>query len=281
MLKCTNHERRECIMKKKLFAILSLVMILAMGSMTAFATEGSNSPTAQDYLETLTPVDTLSYGTGGQGEEINVHFYDDGAIVVESTNGNPLLLKTKDNGNGGTVIEAKTDSGETIDIDVPAEFLQEMPKEVIGLVAAQIASTINSKADEYGAEAKAVIAFDYEGATDENGNITIKIQNLSGDDVVYVLHYITAEQRWEIVESEVSNGTLTIIGSTGQSPFIIIKFDRDVTGESTVDYSTQSVTNTVSGEVSPKTADTEPYAAMIAMISLACVTVFARKLAKR
>jgi hypothetical protein len=261
-------------MKKKLFAMLSLVAVLAMESVTVFATETTPSSNTRN-VETY---NVLTGATDGTGVSVSVTANADGTFTAETSSGTKLEFKS-----GGKILQS-TSTTETSAISTDGNTqLVEMTKETIVLMASQTASVVSEMATTYGAEALSVAAVDIEGTLDANGGLTIAASNIKKGDFVYVLHYNKATSSWEKCEAVVNDdGSISVTVPSGTlSPFIIIKFDKDVTSEvAGTDYSAQTVTNTVSGDVSPKTADAEPYTAMIALISVACIAVCTKKLAK-
>jgi hypothetical protein len=324
-------------MKKKLLAMLSLVTILAMESVTVFATETpspsstynstteetqntpdststtdststestgaaaiiatlqQNNETVSDVIEAYENIEpekttVIQSGAGdGSGGDTEVDFHEGGTLLIAKTNSDDALTKSiviaVEEKDDVTIMTGIVEGWKTLEAEVPDDgSFKKMDDDTKAIVAAKILDEIRNTENETGAKVESYISFSYEGSTDTNGYFTVKIKGLSNEDVVLVYHYNEETNQWEDLDRSQytvnADGSLSIKTDT-QSPFIVMKFDRDVTGS--VDYTTQTttVTNTVSGDVSPKTADTEPYAAMIAMISLACVTVFARKLAKR
>jgi hypothetical protein len=302
MLKCTNHERRECIMKKKLLAMLSLVTILAMESVTVFATEntGAPSPNSGNVLYgdvTTAQVASETFSNASVEEIVNsvvVQIDEESGTVA--TDAGLVFQKDEDNGLKligtavGTVLSEIVVSLDKSEGHTTTPFTVEETKAAVAV--AQVASNLGKTV---GANVQVSYAVNVESSTNENGEQNTNVSfNVGGkgkvkaanSTIIHIKHDNTTEN---LGAKEDENGNIVPErAASSLSPFILLVFDTPVPGLTTdVDYSSQSTmltngeSSTVAGDVSPKTADAKPYTAMIAMLSIACVAVCTRKLAKR
>jgi hypothetical protein len=142
-----------------------------------------------------------------------------------------------------------------------------------------------------GANVEAITTFDaHDLKFDNDGYATFAYSESYDGMPVVVLH--EGNNGWERVESKAENGQIRVRSFTA-SPFIIMKLDKDVSGITTTETAsgtnyaqpnasiTNGESNTVSGATSPKTADEIPYTAMIVAISIACIAVCTKKIAKK
>jgi hypothetical protein len=291
-----------CNMKKKLLAVLSLVMVLAMESVTVFATEGAPSPNSGNVLygnagdSTITgdvaaaTLDNVSVATIASTVEVTI---DDATGTVAIDTG---LVFTKDADNGlqltqttagaldltGVVVKLEKDSSQ-----VTKAFTAEETKSSVAV--AQYASDLGKNA---GSNLQISYAVSVEGSVDESGKPNKPVEfSVSGKSIVngnVTIIHVTDSGVTENLGATVSNGKITSKKiPSSYSPFVLLVFDSPVPGLTTdIDYATQStsLTNgesaTVSGDVSPKTADAYPYDIVVTVLAVAAIAVCGKKLAK-
>jgi hypothetical protein len=305
-----------CNMKKKLLAVLSLVMVLAMESVTVFATEGAPSPNSGNVLygsvadtiattteqvaevkttvtaklevkETTTNADgskTTTLGSGlkdanGVEKTVAVTEKTDGTIAVATSTGTTTTFKEA---AGSNVIQS-TSSKEVAQI-APADTMTKfgaLTNDAKVEAVAKAADVVENLQQTTGASADSVSIFEATGDVDENGGWNLSVAGAKVGDPYLVLH--NRNGVWVQCEATINAAGNLYIISGSKSPFIVIKLDKAVSGITSTsatteaDYTTQSVTNTVSGDVSPKTADAYPYAATIAAISIIAIAVCGKK----
>jgi hypothetical protein len=292
-----------CNMKKKLLAVLSLVMVLAMESVTVFATEGAPSPNSGNVLygnagdSTITgdvaaaTLDNLSVATIASTVEVTI---DEATGTVASDTG---LVFAKDADNGLQLTQTAAGALDLTGIIVKLEkdisqvtkaFTAEETKSSVAV--AQYASDLGKNA---GSNLQISYAVSVEGSVDESGKPNKPVEfSVSGKSIVngnVTIIHVTDSGVTENLGATVSNGKITSKKiPSSYSPFVLLVFDSPVPGLTTdIDYATQStsLTNgesaTVSGDVSPKTADAYPYAATIAAISIIAIAACTKKLVKR
>jgi hypothetical protein len=257
-----------CNMKKKLLAVLSLVMVLAMESVTVFATEGSPSPNSSN---------TISGAVGGATV--------DAATGVVTTAGAETIVPTA----GGTVYVLNSGAASAIGDSIALseassddyEFTTVKPSSVAAL--ANVYDSVKTvAAANSGANVEKAFTVDVtplKGQT--SGSITVSVPGITSANDVAVLHEnsVTGAISYAPVTA-VDNGSVTFYMDSFSAVMIVV-FDRQVSGltSSAADYSAQGTT-TVSGDVSPKTADAFPYDVVVAVFAVAAIAVCGKKLAK-
>jgi hypothetical protein len=327
-------------MRRKLLAVLSLVTILAMESITVFATEttGTPSPNSRNVLtgdvlygnagttteviettteqvatvettatakieikETKTNADgstttTLGSGTkdaNGVEKSFEVTKKIDGTLsVLSSSTGVTTTFMASTGSTGGNVIIQSTTSREkaTIAPTEGAKFI-EFTNTKLAEVLTKAADFTENIMQTTGAIVEAITTFDAQDVKFDNDGYATFAYSESYDGMpVVVLH--EGNNGWERVESKAENGQIRVRSFTA-SPFIIMKLDKDVSGITTTatasdaDYAqpnasiTNGESNTVSGDLSPKTADEIPYAATVSVIAIACIIACTRKRATK
>jgi hypothetical protein len=286
-------------MKKKLLAVLSLAMVLAMESVTVFATEtGSTSPNSGNVLygnagdevsvEAVT-LDNVSIDALTSSVEVTI---DEATGTVTSDTG---LVFVKDEDNGLQLTQTAAGSLDLTNVVIKLdkdnghdtkEFTASEAKAAVAV--ANYAANLGTSA---GAEVQISYAVNVEGSVDENGNPNAQVEfSVSGANIVtgnVTIIHVTDDGKTENLGAEVKGGKIVSKKiPSSYSPFVLLVFDSPVPGLTTdIDYTTSaSLTGdagTVSGDVSPKTADAYPYAASIAVISLVAIAVCSKKLANR
>jgi hypothetical protein len=236
-------------------------------------------------------LDNLSVATIASTVEVTI---DEATGTVTSDTG---LVFAKDADNGlqltqtaagaldlaGIVVKLEKDSSQ-----VTKAFTAEETKSSVAV--AQYASGLGKNA---GSNLQISYAVSVEGSVDESGKPNKPVEfSVSGKSIVngnVTIIHVTDSGVTENLGATVSNGKITSKKiPSSYSPFILLVFDSPVPGLTTdIDYSSQSsaLTNgeagTVSGDVSPKTADAYPYAATIAAISIIAIATCTKKLVKR
>jgi hypothetical protein len=328
-------------MRRKLLAVLSLVTILAMESVTVFATETTGTPspnsgnvltgdvlygnagTTTEVIETTTEqvttvettatakieiketktnadgstTTTLGSGTkdaNGVEKSFEVTKKTDGKIEVLSTNtGTTKTFEAvaDSTGRGNVTIQSTTSREKaTIAPTEGAKFV-EFTNTKLNEVLTKASDFSENIMQTTGANVEAITTFDAQDVKFDNDGYATFAYSESYDGMpVVVLH--EGNNGWERVESKAENGQIRVRSFTA-SPFIIMKLDKDVSGITTTETAsgtnyaqpnasiTNGESNTVSGATSPKTADEIPYTAMIVAISIACIAVCTKKIAKK
>jgi hypothetical protein len=326
------------LMRRKLLAVVSLVTILAMESVTVFATEtgtGNGSPNSLtisgDYLDgnagntvetvvttqeqvttvqvtatakievketktnndgskTTTLASDTKDTTTGVSKTFEVTEKTDGTLsVVSSTGAKNDFIETNKGTKGDTLIQCTT-TRETATIKPSDdtkfnEFTNEVKLEVIAK-----SQDYKEKLEETtGATVESITAFDAQGGeVDEYG-----WWEVAWDEAVEGMSNVVLHKEgndWKQVKSESKNGYLRVQSFT-KSPFIVMKLDKNVSGITTTevdtDYTqpnaslTNGATGTVSGATSPKTAEADPYAIIIALAAVICIIVCNKKIAEK
>jgi hypothetical protein len=257
-------------MKKKILAVLSLVMVLAMESVTVFAAETENpsiNSTVVDGALNNIPEQLLTRPTTNQvlgftvsgaigDENVTGSVKNDEVAIVADVSGNSDVVKFND----------LTEEVNTLINDKVNDIVENATKDGITITNA--------------------VAFDVEPVSSSDssikGTFIIAWGDIKAGDKVIVYHYNGT--KWEEVQANTFDGMIQIV--TGSySPFIVVKYDDQsaVTGSvanANTSYTVAPNNGTISGAVSPKTANADPYAVIVAIVALACGLVCTRKLAK-
>jgi hypothetical protein len=290
-------------MKKKFLAVLSLVMVLAMESVTVFATEGSPSPNSGNVLygnagdDTITgdvaasTLDNLSAEAIASTVEVTIDettgtVTTDAGLVFEKDEDNALVLTQNTAGSldlSGIVIKLEKELGHVTEAFTAAETK-------LTASVAQYASNLGTRA---GANLQISYAVSAQGTVDENGKPNSLVEfSVSGTSIVdgnVTIIHVTDNGTTENLGATVKGGKITSKKiPSSYSPFVLLVFDSPVPGLTTdIDYTTQGSvyvngeSSTVSGDVSPKTADAYPYAACVAAIAVVAVVACGKKRVSR
>jgi ribosomal protein L3 len=281
-------------MRKKIFAVVSLITILAMESMTVFATEtgtGNGSPTAAAVTVDNVTVDEAN-GTVTTAQNITL------IVNTENTRMSYTATPAGSVGDSESAITTSSSLANAVISVVSDDSNSEGGDDKKGRVVEQTLSTedkvnlankidsITSEAKAGGAETVEYLCVNLEYVDDvleegESVQVAFNVDGLTEARAkkIIILH-LRSDGFWEQIPVTFVNGKL--IGTISSfSPFLIIEFDEEVVGLTTdADYSTPTVTGTVSGAISPKTAEAEPYktVAALALIAIAGVAICSRKL---
>jgi hypothetical protein len=290
-------------MKKKFLAVLSLVMVLAMESVTVFATEGSPSPNSGNVLygnagdDTITgdvaasTLDNLSAEAIASTVEVTIDettgtVTTDAGLVFEKDEDNALVLTQNTAGSldlSGIVIKLEKELGHVTEAFTAAETK-------LTASVAQYASNLGTRS---GANLQISYAVSAQGTVDENGKPNSLVEfSVSGTSIVdgnVTIIHVTDNGTTENLGATVKGGKITSKKiPSSYSPFVLLVFDSPVPGLTTdIDYTTQGSvyvngeSSTVSGDVSPKTADAYPYAACVAAIAVVAVVACGKKRVSR
>jgi hypothetical protein len=290
-------------MKKKFLAVLSLVMVLAMESVTVFATEGSPSPNSGNVLygnagdDSITgdvaasTLDNISAEAIASTVEVAIDettgtVTTDAGLVFEKDEDNALVLTQTTTGSldlSGIVVKLEKELGHVTEAFTAAETK-------LTASVAQYASNLGTRS---GANLKISYAVSAQGTVDENGKPNSLVEfSVSGTSIVdgnVTIIHVTDNGTTENLGATVKGGKITSKKiPSSYSPFVLLVFDSPVPGLTTdIDYTTQGSvyvngeSSTVSGDVSPKTADAYPYAACVAAIAVVAVVACSKKRVSR
>jgi hypothetical protein len=202
---------------------------------------------------------------------------DDGesAITASSSLANAVISVVSDDsdGNGGN-----DKKGRVVEQTLSTEDKVNLANKI---------DSITSEAKASGAETVEYLCVNLEYVDDvleegESVQVAFNVDGLTEARAkkIIILH-LRSDGVWEQIPVTFVNGKL--IGTISSfSPFLIIEFDEEVVGLTTdADYSAPSVTNTVSGKVSPKTSEADPYAIIVVLIAIACIIVCNKKIADK
>jgi hypothetical protein len=280
------------LMRKKILAVVSLITILAMESVTVFATETGSSPTSSTITVDNVTVDEVN-GTVTTAQNITL------IVNTENTRMSYTATPTGSVGDGESAITTSSSLANAVISVVSDDSNSEGGNDKKGRVVEQTLSTedkvnlankidsITSEAKASGAETVEYLCVNLEYVDDvleegESVQVAFNVDGLTEDRAkkIIILH-LRSDGVWEQIPVTFVNGKL--IGTISSfSPFLIIEFDEEVVGLTTdADYTTPTVTNTVSGSKSPKTEDIDPYAILIVLISIACIVVCTKKIADK
>jgi hypothetical protein len=269
-------------MKKKLLAVLSLVMVLAMESVTVFATEINSPGTSTVSTSTVTEIN-LQEGyvksTDADGNETTWLVDEDATVMAFETTVSgdtdatttSISATTVTSSNGGTVTKNK----------ISTESMKLLTDKFNEIKA-------NAKSDGQDVTRCVAIDLSYTGSTNADGSVSISINipgiNAENAKNTVVMHFNTSKGVWEQVNFVYNPNTrLCDAVMKSFSPFLILELTGSVVGLTTdANYSTQSTSlSTISGNTSPKTADAYPYAATVAVVAIACVFACSKKIARK
>jgi hypothetical protein len=266
-----------------------------MESVTVFATEtrtGNGSPTtATTTVGNVTVDEANGTVTSAQGLTLVTN--------TENTRMSYTATPTGSVGDGESAITTSSSLANAVITVVDDDSEGEGGNKKTGRVEEQTLSTknkvdlankidsITSEANAQGAETVEYLCVNLEyvdGVLEEGESVQVAF-NVDGltearAKKIIILH-LRNDGVWEQIPVTFVNGKL--IGTISSfSPFLIIEFDEEVVGLTTdADYSAPSVTNTVSGKVSPKTSEADPYAIIVVLIAIACIIVCNKKIADK
>jgi hypothetical protein len=262
-------ERGKKDMKKKLMAVLALILIISLQTATVFASEYYPSPSGDDN-DTTDEEDIEDVVDDAVMPPTGLTLSGDVVMLNGETNTTlrlyRLRLNTGDVTESNDVIIGMIEVGDAQLNDLD-ETSYNLSREKLIELADQ------AKLDGYDADG---IAFD---VTSSEQDLTIsfidsrieEVDNYNG--MVKVLHLLPNGE-WEEPTFMCEDGMITVHFQNGFSPVMIVKYSKSA------DYTTKPAT-TISGATSPKTSETVLYAIPIAM---ACVVfigivIFGRKMA--
>jgi hypothetical protein len=321
------------LMRKKLLAVVSIVALLAMESMTVFATEtgtGSGSPTAQGYLygdvtvevtkEQMEAINTVTSAklevsepvedkaTGTKTYTVSTTTTDSSGtesqtqsqtVVTVNNEGTSFSVAVENDDATTTTVEFSKDEVSKLIKSLSAPETNNVSgkdgtsigtlteKEAVEVIAKAV--SVAKELEKYSANALSITSADIQGTVRDDGSVVLSASGVKKGDYVYVLHKVDGVWKTEMAEVK-EDGEITLIGLKSLSPFIIIKVDKDVSAltaaSADTDYTqpnaslTNGETGTISGYLSPKTAEAEPYKAVaaLALIAIAGAVICSRKL---
>jgi hypothetical protein len=316
-------------MRKRLLAVVSIVALLTMESMTVFATEtgtgtGRPSPNSSDVLTgnagdtvetTNEQVATVNAAVTAKVEVKETKTNDDGSkttqvhagikdiqgleITIEVTQrlDNVIQVNVSD-GTKNEYVDQKDEkiiystTAKTKAEIAPADNMTQMETltETKKIESTAKATAVVNELRNIGAEAESVTIGDFTGDVDEKGGWNLRVEGAKIGDSFLVMH---DNNGWGQSKAWVTKDNNLYIQSGSKSPFIIIKLDKNISGITTTEVDTDytqpnaSLTNgetgTVSGYLSPKTEEAEPYKAVaaLALIAIAGVAVCSRKITNK
>ena len=189
-------------MKKKVLALLSALVVMSMGAVTAFADESPTVGTTQNPVSTQTAATSIeaastpeayAAATSAEGydvQEVLQTTVDATAVAVQNELLNDLAKTGTTLGND-TIKNAATDSGKK--------------------VTAKILSVVNVEPSTATADA------------DGKYTVTLKVADIAAGDAIVILHYNGSA--WEtIVPSKVEAGAVTFTVSS-LSPIAVVKLN--------------------------------------------------------
>jgi hypothetical protein len=229
--------------------------------------------------------------TTGEQKTVAVTENKDKTITVESSSGTTKTTFKED--NTSNVIQS-TDKKEQLNItsgDSSINF-PKVADDIKYEMAAKYA-TVEDQLTDMNVGVQSVAYFEAQG-TPVNGKMTLNVPNAKATDNFMGLH--KKGQNWENVPVRAEEGQI-IVSTDSLSPFIIIKLDKAVSGITTTETTTDSTyaqpsssltngqigttTSTISGDISPQTGESYPYAATISVIALACILACTKKRATK
>jgi hypothetical protein len=230
-------------MKRKIMALLALILILAMESITVFATE-EGSPSV-----------------------------DSGAFLYGSVGDNTLIQLTTIDGT--TTEYSYADIGMINANDAVITGLTEADKTLIRFKAQELTEYAKQK----GYNSVDSIGFDLtSSSTNQTMNfLDSRVKATDKENGLVEVYHLLPNGTWEAPYFVSFDGGVSVTFTQGFSPVIIVKYSNVGSGDA---YGTKTQ-GTITGQVSPKTSDTGSYAIFTTIISLACILACTRKLVKR
>lgn len=225
------------IMKKKALAILSALVVMAMGTMTVFGADSPSVPETEKAVSTQTATTS---------------------VAATDTPANYVSTVTV---SAGFDVEAVSDTTvKATSVAVQNEILNDLAKtgETIKNDAVKKAATNNSKVT---ATILTVVDVKADSATKNaagNYDVTLGVSTVKEGDAIAVLHWNGT--KWETINpSKVANGSVTFEVSD-LSPISIVRLAVESTTAK-----------------SPKTGETAPVAAAIVVVALLGAAVTGKK----
>jgi hypothetical protein len=270
--------------------------VVAVQETVAAPLEVKETKTHEDGSKTTTFGSDIKDATTGVEKTVAVTEKTDGTIEAESSSG--ITKNTFVENNVSYVVQSMT-TKERVNI-APADNMtkfEPLRNDVKIEAAAKATDAVDNLQQTTGANAESITFFEASGDVDENGGWNLTVPGARPGDPYWVLH--KKNGNWETSRASVNRNNNLYIISGSKSPFIIIKLDKDVSGITTTSTTTETdttyaqpsssltngqigtTTSTISGDISPQTGETYPYAATISVIALACVIACTKKRATK
>lgn len=233
-------------MKKRVMAVLTAVMVLAMGSMTVLA---ANSPSTSTTPSTPAAGQTASTSvadvkTPAAYAEVVTGATVDGAAVTVAAVPQATVDATK------TAVQNQLNDLAALGNVLGNQTVKDAQKDSTKTVKAEIVSVV-----------------DIQGTA--GGTVTLKVAGVKAGDTILIMHFNETTGAWEDIKpSKVADGELTFALSSF-SPVAIVKLDVATTTQGTAAATTTAT--------SPKTGEAVPFIAIIAVICLAGIVVCGKK----
>jgi hypothetical protein len=298
---------------------VSLVIILAMESVTVFATEvgGSLSPDSRNVLYGNAGDENTAQQQGYTTEQVNEAIKKTEGIkttpveeIIKNTNTKPEFDENNErvtNITSGKIFEKN--EGKVYEYNSPGTSSttnrgdgrisssviqnddkyppQDMTRDAIEKSIAVIEAS-EEAGNAVGAQLEGSRFADVDptvGASRENIKVTYPGVTTNDSNKVGAFH-IDDNGRVETLEANVvTDGVIDVKPPNSFSPIIVVKFDKPVPGLTyEIEYTSSSVDlSTITGATSPKTAEAEPFKtlAVLAMIALAGVAICTRKITNK
>lgn len=254
-------ERGNLIMKKKLMAVLALMLIIALQTSVVYATE---SPTSGEVDIEDVVDDAVMPPTGStlSGNLVMVSGEDSYFYIYRLTSVNNVITESR---NASIGIDASSDESFVTLTDTTLNIVRNKLLE------------IQKEAYEQGKDIDG-IAFDMDASGDKL-TVTFIDERIEANDLanglVKVFH-LKDDGTWEEPNFISYDGGVVVGFENGVSPVMIVKY-TDIT-----DYAQKP--GTISGDAtSPKTSGTVPYTIPvgIAVVGLVGIVIFGRKLVRK
>jgi hypothetical protein len=260
-------ERGDFIMKKKMAAILAFVLIIAMQTATVFA---APSPTPETV--------DVSSSSGGGGEESGTDTPTatlSGNVSGPTLSGDVVMVSGED--SAFYVYRLTSVNGEITESRSATIGIQAVADEKLVTLTSDTLSLVRNKMFELEAEARNQnkdidgIAFDVTAGKDITSVnfIDPRIEASDKDNGLLRVFHQKSDGTWEEPVFASYDGGVIVNFENGLSPVMIVKYTNSA------DYTNKA---TISGDAtSPKTANGSNYAAVVAVVALACILLCTRK----
>lgn len=238
-------------MKKRAIAVLTAVMVLTMGSITAFAATSPSTVTTptkpaegQTAATTVAEVKTPeAYVEAVQGATV------DGAAVTVAAVPQTTVAATQ------TAVQNQLNNLSTLGDVLGDQTVKDAQKDTTKKVSAEIVTVVDVQATT-------------------GGTVTLKVAGIKAGETILIMHFNETTGAWENIKpSKVADGEVTFALSSF-SPVAIVKVDVETVTQGT---GTTAGTTTAATTTSPKTGETTPVIAILAIICLAGVAVCGKK----